>query len=479
MAINTPNLAYQRMRPAWDLSDALWGDTPAMRAARTAYLPARPGEYEEDGHTTNSSYETRLNETTLVNYFAPAVRGLSGKVFQKPIIIGENISAEQDWWNDIDLAGNNINDFAMQVFESGERRGVSYILVDAPSDSGSTTLADQIAANERPYLTFVDAKQVIGWEEERIDNVQVLTSVRIAEVVIETDDDYEQTPVEQIRKISKNFNEDGSEAQGCTWEIYQEVDDKWEVVEQGQISLDYIPLVPFYTNRTGFMEAETYFTTLCYLNLQHWQSSSYQTQILNTAREPRLLATGFETDEIIAFQSHGVKRGVFSTKPDAKAEWIECKGASIAHGERDLERLKDEMALLALDPALRKAVNTSMSGTATQAAIEHGKSASVLQQWAESLQRSLQSAIAIMYEMSGKGEIAPELTVNDDFKIVGDVEKVGKLLIELSGMEKLTDESLLKEVKRLGAFDDDFDVLEEVQAIKDQVGLSEFGGEDE
>lgn len=483
MSIDTPNIAYSRMATAWALTDALWGDTPAMREARTTYLPARKGEFLEGTSTTNQAYATRLNETTLVNYFRPAVQGLSGKVFQKPIIIGENIKAKLEWWNDVDLAGSNINDFAKEIFEQSIRHGLTYILVDAPDSTNPVdedgnerqkTLAEQIRANERPYLTHVRADQVLGWNSERINNVEVLTEVRIKEVIIETDDDYNQSQVTQIRKIYKNFNEDGTEAQGCTWEIHQQIEGNWEVVDSGSISLNYIPLVPIYTNKVAYMEAETYFTTLCYLNLQHWQSSSYQRNILNVVRVPRMYGFGFTAEEIEQFEKHGVKQGIFSTQPANEVEtgWAEAKGDSIQHGERDLANIEGQMSERALDPIMKKATNTDV---ATIANLEASKSNSVLQQWAESLQSGLKTAIAIMYEMAGEGVIEPDLKVNDDYKVFTDVDKRSKELREDFGLGVITQRTLLTEKRRMGLYDDDFDVEKEIKNTQNELlGAEEF-----
>lgn len=469
MAIDTPTLAYTQMAVGWNLTDALWGDTPAMRAAGTTYLPARKGELEEGTNKTNQEYNTRLNETTLVNYFSQAIKGLSGKVFQKPIIIGENIKAKADWWNDIDFAGSNIDDFSMCVFEAGVRHGVTYILVDAPSTEGSDNLGEQIKNNERPYLTHVTADQIIGWTTERVNNAITLTEIRIKEAHVVTGEDYEQTVVVKIRKIFKNFvvDEDGFKTftDGCTWQIIR-LDDGKEIPEsEGMFAVDEIPLIPFYTNRTGFMRAETYFTTLAHLNLQHWQSSSYQRNILNVARVPRFSAFGLTEEEAKQYAKHGVSNGVFSTEEKGRAEWVECEGASIGHGERDLEKTEEQMALLALDPQLKKATGTQL---ATVANIETSKANSVLQKWAQSLQTTLTKSISVMYEIASETIDSPQLIVNDEYQAIVNIEGRVKELREMKAAGEISRLTFLTELKRIAFYDDDFNIEAEMDLLSQE-----------
>lgn len=461
------------MAKGWALPIALWGDTDGMREAGEMFLPSRKGE--KSNGVLNENYHTRLNETTLSNYYTPAVKNLTGKVFEKPVVIGEAIQAKSDWWDNVDLQGSNLNDFASEIFEAAAKLGMSFILVDAPSDGESTSLAEQIAKNVRPYMTHITADQVIGIKTAEINNLTTLIEVRILETIIEENDDYEQEVVKQVRKIFKNFNEDGSEAQGCSYEIWQEIDGAETAIDTGSISLDEIPLIPVYTNRVGFFEAETYFMTLCNLNLAHWQSTSYQTNILNVARVPRLGAFGFTDEEIEQFKKHGVANGIFSTNPEARAEWTEAKGDSIASGERDLASLESQMERRSLDPVLKTA---SASDVATIANIEQSKSNSVLQSWSEATQRSLNKAIKIMYQLAGEGDIEPDVKLNDNFNIVSDVEKKAKQLLEdyIAGTMSL--ETLLNERKRIGYVDDDFDIDAELENLKADSGLFYTEGSD-
>jgi len=453
--INNPSSICAAMITQWKLPETLFGDTPAMRAASTTYLPQRSKE-------SDAAYDVRLNETTLVNYLTPAIESLSGKVFSKEIVVGENLKPYQDWLDNIDMEGSNINEFGKELFVASALRGVTYIVVDAPFAVKADNLKDQKNSNVRPYLVHVTANQIIGFKTRIINNVKTLSEVRISETIIETDEDYNEVEKERVRKLF--IPESGGRA---GWEIHEPVNtDKgieWVKTEEGLFSVDYITIIPYYTNKQGFMQARTYFTTLCYINLQHWNSSSYQRNILNTARVPRLTGFGFGEDEIKEFEKHGVANGVFSTNKDATAGWMECEGKSIGHGERDLKSMEEQMALLSLDPILKKETTTDL---ATVANIESSKSNSVIEQWAGSLQAALIDAIVIMGELANRKIDKPDIKVNDEYQLIDNSAVSMKELREQRGAGDLSRRTLLTEAKRIGFYDDDFDVDTEISLIK-------------
>jgi len=495
MPINTESKSYIAGKPMRYLVDALWGDTPSMREAGTELLPARSGDYDEDGVTVNQNYITRISENTLVNYYKPAVQNMSSKVFSKPIIFGEEMGKLQGWLDDIDLCGCNINDFSIDYFESSIRHGVSFVLVDAPADDNSPNLAAQIENNVRPYLTLVTADQLIGFRHERINNVDQPVNIRISEKYThysETDK-YSEEIKTQIREIELNHEiveVDGvhkyKATGGCTWRVWREIaDDKarradqkdasgnggMQIAESGEYKIDEIPLVPLYTNKTGELQGETYFKTLAYLNLAHWQSSSYQTNILNVVRVPRMYGWGLDKETAEQLKQHGAKHGIFSTQDKNVGElgWLEAKGDSIQHGERDIAAKEEHMAILSLDPILKKAVSTQV---ATIATIENQKASSILENWANSLERSLYRITELMLLMAGE-QAKVKITVNNDFEIISDVAERVKELRELRISREISRETFLEMLKRVTFLDEEFDIQKEIERLKEEESLDD------
>lgn len=471
MPINTPCLKYKVMAKSWALPNALWGDTPAMREAGKEFLPQMPSENDDD-------YSVRKKETTLVNYFGTTIKNLSGKVFQKPVVIGESFRDIEEWLLNIDLEESTISDFGLNLLISSMRHGLTHVLVDSPQFGEFSSLAEQIDSGVRPYLVNIPADKLIGWDEIKVNGVKKLAGIRITETVIIDGADFEQESREQIRRIYLNTEtgDDGKRflSGGGGYEIWQDKSENkqanFELIESGDMDIDYIPLITYYTNRTGFMTGETYFKTLTHINHQHWQSSSYQRNILNVARVPRLLLKGFGKDEIETMNEHGVRNGLMSTDSEADGKWIEARGYSIESGERDLANMEEKMQMLSLDPVLKPATNTKV---ATIANIEASKANSVLMQWAESLQGVLIKSVNVMRDMAGIEKQNDGLSLNDSFEIIANVENRAKELREMRSNGDLSLEEYYEELKRIGFLDDKFDVAKQVEMVGAETGLIE------
>lgn len=474
MAIDTPDIQYQDMAAKWRLPDALWGDTLAMREAGKEFLPKRGAESDED-------YKIRLNETTLVNYFGTTIKNLSGKIFQKPIVVGEELADQEEWLNNVDLCGSTISDFGHQILKASLRHGLTHVLVDMPKGGEAANLLEQQKQGLRPYLNHISAVDLIGCKHIEVNGVKTLVEIRIRGSLIVNGDDYKQDQVNQIRRIYLNTDTDENGeiylTGGSAYELHQEKksgkDKSWTIVDSGEIDSDSIDLVTYYTNRTGYMMAETYFTNVVHLNHQHWQSSSYQRNILNVARIPRLMLTGFSPEEIQTMHKHGVKDGIMSSNENAKGVWLEAKGDSIQHGERDLEDMEEKMTMLSLDPVLKKATSNQI---ATIANIESSKANSVMMQWAISLQESLIKCVSIMRRRAGLEEVDSGLKLNDSFDIITNITERVKELREIRAAGDMTRAQFLTELKRITFFDDSFDVEVELERLNDEDGLGGLAG---
>lgn len=455
MGIDTESIIYKDLVNSWRLPVAIYGGTETMRAAREAYLPKEPQEHKDD-------YDARLKRSYLSNFFKPAVLGASAKIFQKPIVV-DGLSND-GWLQDIDMQGSSVTEFFNAVFKESCKLGVSYVLADSPPLEGVRNLSEQRASNIRPYLIHVKPHDLIDWEIEEINNVRVLTMIKIKQVVYERDEDGEQKEVQKIRIIEKAET-------GCTFRVYRMSEGGNEELEsEGTIGSDEIPLVPYYTNKTGEMCAEPFFNELIWENLAHWQSASDQSNILHVVRVPRLVVKDFDDEAMQLLSEHGVARFIAISGENADAFWLEAKGEAIQHGERDLQAREEKMRALSLDPLI---VQRTGSQTATSKSIDEAKANSVIMDWALSLSQCVKDAIGFMLVFAGEsGEI--DVTVNDDYSIISDAHLKAKEVRELYALAVIRDVTLLKEYKRLGLLDDDFDVDAEVGLVTGDNGL--FGG---
>lgn len=453
--VATPSAVYDNCKKKWLLPRTLMGGTPAMRAAKTTYLPQEPAESE-------AAYTNRLNRSTLFNGYRKTVRDMTGKVFAKPVQIGDDVPERlKGYAENVDLTGRHLSNFAYDVFHDGLQAGISYILVEMPPAQVNATRKDDIVTGRRPYLVHITAENLIGWKSANINGREVLTQVRIFEKTAEDDpkDEFAEVSVDRVRVF------DRMPAGGVLWRVYEYQpahgeEGEWVLVEEGTTSLKEITLVPFYANRTGFMIGEPPLEDLAYVNLAHWQSSSDQRNILHVARVPMLFASGFGEDDELVVGANSFTR---ASDPNADMKYVEHEGKAINAGREDLKDLEFQMQTLGLELLIPR----PGTRTATEDANDKAVMNSLLGMMADGLKDALERCFQFMAEYDGLGKDAGgSLEVNKDFGVsMRDAADLQTLLTAVNAGQ-ISRETFWKELKRRGVLMDDFDPEEEAERIE-------------
>ena len=394
--------AVEKMLAESSRGRALMGGTLAMREAGEAFLPRFNAEDHEN-------YRSRLQGSWLFNGFRKTVRDMTGRVFAKPVELGDGASAQMRlWMENADLAGHDLSVFARRVFEDAlSGPGVSYIMVDAPPRAGTETQAEATARGLRPYLIHLRVEDILGWQTEVIGAATVLQQLRIMEAVVEphADDPFAQTARDRVRVLTRTES-------GVTVELYRRVAkdlEQWELEAEPIITgLPEITVAPVYLNRTGFFTGAMLLDDLADVNIAHWQSQSDQRNILQAARVPILFASGFPEDAgplVI-----GSKKAITAMDPAAELRWIEHSGAAIGAGRQDLKDLEMQMEALGLQLLTPRPNAQSATGEAIDAA----KETTQLAMAADALQDALEMAMIWVSAYAGEAS-SPAVTVNKDF----------------------------------------------------------------
>lgn len=449
--------AVAAMEDMRELPRALMGGTKAMRAKGKSYLPKEPGEDE-------SGYSARLARTSLFNGFKKAVGDMSGKVFAREIAFGDDMDATlQEYAENIDLAGQNINVFAKGAFDLALSEGIVYFLVDmAPpvtDEAGNVVRLNRAqAAGRRPWAAIIRPEQVLGWKTANVNGEEILTQFRFMEAVTEDDGPYGEKSVEQIRVFIREGN-------AVRWETHrrQGQSKEWGIHEVGSLTIDEIPIVPSYTIRTGFMAAEPPLLPLAEVNLTHWQSQSDQRNILHVARVPILFGAGFANDDTMVV---GAGTMATSSDPNAKLMYVEHSGAAIESGRQDLKDLEFQMQTLGLE------LLTETAKTATGERRDEDKVMSPLAMYALSLKDALENVFVLFAKYMGMDN-AGSLVINTDFGITSrDATDITNILT--AARDKIISrETALRELLRRGFLAD----LEPEEEL-DRIDGEDFGDEE-
>lgn len=442
--VATPSAIVEAMQPDLDLARALLGGTRAMRAAGTKYLPKWPNEDQ-------TAFDARLKVAVLFPAYQRTVYTLTGKPFSKPVTIGEDVPPKiVEWLQDVDLEGRNIDAFAASQMECALGYGFSGILVDYPKANGVRTLADERAAGLRPYMIAIKPWQVLGWMASRRNGAWMLEQLRIMESVEEPDGEYASKIIDQVRVLWPG-----------RWATFRQNEKKdWVPHEDGVNTLQYIPYVPVYGQRTGYIEAKPPLIEVAHLNVSHWQSASDQQNVLHVARVPILTVTGVDDDNfsLTVGASAAVKLPL-----NAEMKFVEHTGAAIDAGSAELDKIEERMRqagaeLLVLTPG---------KITATQVATENAIGMCALQRITQGLEDALDTALQYMADWVSLGD-GGHVTIFNDFGAVTLAEASAQLLLSANQSGKISDETFHNEMQRRGILSSDVGWEEERERIESQ-----------
>jgi hypothetical protein len=436
--------AVAEMQSDWELARALLGGTKAMRAAGEKYLTKWPNEDAE-------AYKCRLASAVLFPAYSRTVQTLAGKPFSKPLTIGDDTPPQiVEWMADADQQGRNLHSFAADIMEMALGYGFGGILTEYPRAEGVRTVADERAAGLRPYLVQIFPWQVLGWKVRRINGKEVLMQLRLLESVTEDDGDFGEKNIEQVRVLIPG-----------AWATYRSNDKGvWALHDQGITSISFIPFVPVYGHRTGFMTGKPPLIELAHMNVKHWNSQSDQDTILHVARVPILFLKCFPDTFTLTV---GGGAAIKADSPEADGKFIEHTGAAIEAGKVSLDDLKEEMRqagaeLLVIKPG---------TVTATQHSNENAVGMCALQRITNDLKDALDLALQYCAEWVGLPD-GGSVTLFTDFGSATLAEASAELLLKVTQAGKMSDESLHTELQRRGIRSPDVDWPTEKERIEAQ-----------
>jgi len=369
---------------------------------------------------TSAGYKSRQDTSTLFNQTKKTIKTANGMIFRKEISYDSLNKAFEARMNNIDGADTNLNEFAKDLSEGSLWDGLSYILVDTPqNDEEIVNLQQQIAKGIVPYFTKIKNSQL---SNRRVINNK-LTQVTILETVMEYEGDFGEKEIEQERVLTIGGGK-----------IYRED----EVVYEWANSLNFIPLVPVYTNKIGFMDATPRYLDLVELNLKHFNYQSQLDKTLFIAANPIPKIWGKSETNTLTI---GVDQAMqWANKEDGDFEWGEFEGTSVDKLQEEIKNIEARMFSIGIS------LLTEKEQTATEAAIVAAGENSDLSAISSSISASLNTAYQYWCEMMNQSPTG-EIKVNKDFTGITLSPAEAKIYLDMYNSGALTLEQLWIELQ--------------------------------
>lgn len=466
------------MLPRLEMMAACYGGTELMRQMGKLFLPQYPRE-------TDCRYAERLRSTFALNKLREAVDTASAKPFMNLLQLKDAPEQVEDWMWNVDLEGHHLHLFAHDHFNRAVLSGLSHIFIDHPSTADLRSLAEQRSLNIRPFMRRVRAEDLLAVYHERVGGEKRVVHARIASIRTgfnpETFQDmtYDQVYVVEPGLVQLwerprfNLYGAGYATLGQGGSIYsfdtldlnytpQELGASWTLVSENRMALDRVPLVSMYAgDKISAQNVRPIFQDLAYKQIEHWQSSSDQRNILTAGRFSMLACSGVQIEE---GSDGGFEIGPWKvlTAPDPAGRWyyVEPEGAAIEAGQRDIEYLEQQMDQLSLNPIISAPGRQYVAQN--ERSITENRVNTVIHDLAMSCRDSLEEAIGYMGQWTGQDLSKVRVDMNFDFSSTDDKNKNIMAILQASAGGTLSRKGALTELKRLKLLDEDFDIEAEV-----------------
>lgn len=419
----------ETMIPYWDKVTAILDGKDAIQAGGIDYLPQFPDETDKD-------YEFRLKTAKFTNIYRDVVEGLATKPFQDEISIITSGSDElpkevTEFIEDVDGCGNNLTTFAALTFFNGINYAIDWIFVDYPTvmNPEGISVADAKRLNLKPYWRHILGKNVLDVHTKMVGSKEIITYFRCQEP------GFGDEPI-RVREFRRSDIDNK-----VYWTLYVQIfnqetkKDEFVIENQGIMSINFIPVIPFTTGRRDGQSFKFYpaMKDAADLQITLYQNESALEYIKILACYPMLATDGIKPKigpdgqpSKIGVGPGRVLYGVPQENGNGGTwKYVEPNANSLEFLQKNIDKTKNDLRELGRQPLT--ALSTQLTTVTTS--IAAGKAKSAVTAWALGLKDALENALAVTMKWMNK-DYEPEVNVYTGFDNVlddgSDLEELGK-----------------------------------------------------
>ena len=437
-----------RAKDCWDLLPRDHADVG--RSVRSNYLPQEVGEPKD-------AYHGRIGRSSYPSTYRDAIRSFAGLLsrFQ----MSEAPSTLEASINDVDMRGSSLRRFMSDVDQLVLRDGAAAILVEMPpADPGVTSKIEEIKSGRRPYLIALERSQVINWRSHLSGGREVLDLVVVRLEQEVPDGDYGSKSEEVFlvmvpgayRKVVLKVTKAGQ---------YME-----QVIEEGQTSLNEIPLVWLGATTNTIGSSDVAMDALAQLSIEHMQLRSDLAELIHKCALPAGVRIG---DSLLPDGSPKPltigPNSVLDLPEGGEFKWAEISGGSLQRHQEEVlhvEKLMKEASLSFL-------WGDGGNRTATEAALASSQVSSQVRALIEGKLSAFRQLLYFWTQYSGE-KLHQEAGISLSDSLLGkpmEANDVAQLTnLNVNGL--ISHQTTLEELQRGGVLDPDLNIEEELERVR-------------
>jgi Domain of unknown function (DUF4055) len=400
------------------------------------------------------AYQDRLERSQFDNRFEPAIRGHAGLL--SAFNLEDNVAATiRNNIENIDNQGNDIYTFFTEADQMVLRDGWCGIFVDFPPiDPAINSQADFLESDRKPYLVAIDRRNILNWQLRTIAGKPELTQVTLREIRLE-----------KVGRFGSRLNVYYRVLSPGIFQVYQLIPTQqdWQLilVDQGETSIDFIPLVCYSVSESALFQAKPPLINLARLNIEHFQKRSQLNEVLRKCNLPVPVRKGLIKSMADLKNAPPVTIGPNSAldiPSDGDFYFAEPSGSAIASTKQDIADL--EMAMDRVSLAFLAGGESDK--TATEVLLNSAQTSANLKGMAGRKQSAIQQVFDYWVQYTGEGN-GGNIAIDDSIlQLPLSPEQVNRLE-SLAQTGFISQETLLYQLKLGKVLSRNFDVEAEIQ----------------
>jgi hypothetical protein len=336
MPVSTTHPIYDKFRPQWDRIQNVMDGEDSVRAGGETYLPKVNTAQETADYNAYNARACFFNGTKRT------AEAMAGFIFRKPPTI--KTSQGKEFTENVDMRGSTLAGYCRKVATAASSKG------------RSGTLIDWNAADNRPYLSFFAAEDIINWRVSNMGGRLALTLLVLHEWVTAAGvDEFDPVAKEQWTVFRLK-------PEGVTVEKWQAETPKKEVpgttrpnpdpgavivspetaLEKNGRPLEAIPFVFHNSDEPGACVSVPPLNDIASVNIHHWQASAEIANARHACATPTPYAVGFGNNETKLYL--GTTHAWTTDTPGASAGFVEPQGNGLASLK---EACEEHLAMMA------------------------------------------------------------------------------------------------------------------------------------
>lgn len=364
----------------------LFGGANAIYANRAIYVPQLSGQETDD-------YDAMVARTPTYILFPGVVEGFLGSAFIKPPV---KIMPEYEGLDNIDLMGNDLDQFAPSIVKEVLKQGFCATMVDYSTEE------------KRPFFRFISPEAFISFRTSN-ESGHIKTSRFIfmetqerENTVNEFDTDYVDVYTVLDLDDEGNYRTRVYEDSGAS--TYTHMSTTYPKMD-GKLMTE-IPLVIHGVYANNFTISRSRLQDISDLNISVFQRCVDQVHMLHYTALPTPWTTGVDSNDEDAPSTIGPQQIWHISNPDANVGLLEFTGASARAHQDYIDNLKNIMASIGAQILKQEGISRE---TATSVLVRNNQQTVTISTIVQNISKQLERLLTLYLDWAG-------VALPDDFK---------------------------------------------------------------